>query len=100
MSDIYINSDELEALINTRLYKYYKDYVEPLEIAHDDLIEKNESLSKRLKKANSDNRRLRDESSEFYGNVTAQDFKRLRDQNQKLYQEKKKLEAFIAQRLK
>lgn len=36
--------DEIEALIITFFYKYYKDYVEPLEVEHDRLLEENKML--------------------------------------------------------
>lgn len=50
-----LTKEEAEALANTRLVKYYKDYVEPLEKDYDALMDEFEKLkyeNKRLKMYN------------------------------------------------
>lgn len=50
---------EIEALITTFFYVYYKRYVEPLEQSHDELLEENRMLKRKLKdKSNTDYREL------------------------------------------
>lgn len=50
---------EIEALIATLFYAYYKRYVEPLEQSHDELLEENRILKRKLKdKSNTDYREL------------------------------------------
>lgn len=50
---------EIEALITTLLYAYYKRYVELLEKDHDELLKENKLLKRKLKdKSNTDYREL------------------------------------------
>lgn len=84
--------EEFIALKNTILYKYYKDYVEPLEREFDDLFEEN----KHLKMSNT---RYQNKIKGMKKNVSQDEFKRLRDQNVMLHEKIKKMELVI-QRLR
>lgn len=80
--------EEFIALRNTILYKYYKDYVEPLEREFDDLLEEN----KHLKISNT---RYQNKIKGMKKNVSQDEFKRLRDQNVMLHEKIKKMELVI-----
>ena len=45
---VNLSERELDALISTALYKYYKNYVENLEMEHDELLRENIQLEKRV----------------------------------------------------
>lgn len=78
-----MKDDEVKAIINTYLYKYYQDYVEPLEKEHDALLDKYIKLKKVEKE---------------YIPIQQEDFTRLRNQNVKLLEKNKRLEFLLDQK--
>lgn len=54
-----LNNEELNAIVTTEKYKYYKDYVERLEKDYDSLLDEIADLEKKLKDQKTMNRMLR-----------------------------------------
>lgn len=75
-----MSDDELKAIINTSLYKYYQDYVEPLEKEHDALLDKCKKMEK------------------YYIPIQQEDFTRLRSQNVMLLEKIKRLDFLLEQK--
>ncbi|MFR7590246.1 MAG: hypothetical protein ACLUVC_02290 [Longibaculum sp.] len=79
---------EVEALITTFLYKYYKDYVEPLEIKCDELEEENNALRRSIT-------RLRNKQKGYSKPYLQQECERLRKQNVELNEKNKQLRELL-----
>ena len=83
--------EEVQTLITTAKYKYYEDYVKPLEIAHDELLDNVKKAEKEIKKLKEKNKLLKMEVTRKANkikalgvNVSQQDFARLRKQTVKI----------------
>lgn len=98
---MYLTDEELESLITTRLYKYYKDYVEPLEIEHDELIDEVEKLKKKNKSLRVDIKKLKypSEYDEKFNETHRELNKVLVEKNRQL-QQKVELQRKTIERLK
>lgn len=79
---------EVEALITTFFYKYYKDYVEKLEIEYDELEEENRKLKHEVT-------RLRNKQKGYSKPFLQQENERLRKQNVELNEKNKQLRELL-----
>lgn len=60
-----LNNEELNAIVTTEKYKYYKDYVERLEKDYDGLLDEIGDLEKEIKKLKYENRNLKKRNNEY-----------------------------------
>lgn len=72
---------EMNAIIFTEKYKYYKEYVERLEKDYDGLLDEIEDLEKKIKKLKYENRNLKKRNKEYKksGNLNDADAQRYRE---------------------
>ena len=60
-----LNNEELNAIVTTEKYKYYKDYVERLEKDYDGLLDEIGDLEKEIKRLKYENKNLKKRNKEY-----------------------------------
>lgn len=88
-----MNRNEIEALINTYLYKYYQEYVEPLEREFDALNDENEKLKEEINKLKKAKSNLRKKLAQKRVEYSEEEINRIRSTAQKVIEDNKRLRA-------